>query len=65
MLARRVDGVLLVVEQPYARRETVRAACRQLADANARLIGTVMNRAERDGNYYDRPTPTGEGQSLS
>jgi len=52
MLAPIVDGVLMVVRRAKAREEGVRAACQQLADVDARLIGTVVNRARQDGSYY-------------
>jgi predicted flap endonuclease-1-like 5' DNA nuclease len=56
ILARSADGVLLVVERAKAREEAVQAACQQLADVNARLIGTVVNRTRQDatsGYYID------------
>ena len=52
ILAPSSDGVLLVVGRTKTNEEAVRAACQQLANVNARLIGTVVNRAERNGSYY-------------
>jgi non-specific protein-tyrosine kinase len=54
-----VDGVVLVVGRAQARREAVRAACKQLTDVKAKSIGAVVNRAERDRSYdyyYRAPT---------
>jgi len=52
VLASATDGVVLVVGRTQARREAVQAACRHLADVKARLIGVVVNRAEKGGGYY-------------
>jgi succinoglycan biosynthesis transport protein ExoP len=49
VLATAVDGVVLVVRRTRARYETVWAACQQLADIKATILGVVVNRAERDG----------------
>jgi capsular exopolysaccharide synthesis family protein len=51
VLARDVDGVVLVVERAQARQETVQAARQQLADVRAHMIGLVVNRAGEDGLY--------------
>ena len=51
-LAPIVDGVVLVVRRNQIREEAVREACRQLADIKARVIGLVVNEAERSGTYY-------------
>lgn len=51
ILAPGVDGVLLVVGRAKAREEAVQAACQQLADVKARLLGTVVNRAGQNGSY--------------
>jgi capsular exopolysaccharide synthesis family protein len=62
VLAPIVDGVILVVGRTQARREAVRAACQQLADVKARLVGVVVNRAEQDGTYeYYLHTPNRRG----
>lgn len=60
LLASAVDGVVLVVERTHARREAVQAACRQLANVEARLIGTVMNRTGPGVSYYGHRTPTNQ-----
>jgi capsular exopolysaccharide synthesis family protein len=56
VLARAVDGVVLVVGRAQARAETVRAAREELISARARSIGVVVNRAELDAShaYYRR-----------
>ena len=56
VLAPAMDGVLLVVGRAQARREAVRAACKQLADVKAAFIGVVENWAEADhaDGYYRR-----------
>jgi non-specific protein-tyrosine kinase len=57
MLVPTVDAVLLVVARGQARRETLRSACRELADGQAQVIGLVVNRAEQDlGHEYYRLT---------
>jgi non-specific protein-tyrosine kinase len=59
LLAPMVDGVVLVVERAQTQRETFHAACQQLADVKAKLIGIVVNRAERGSRYnYYHPRPT-------
>jgi capsular exopolysaccharide synthesis family protein len=52
VLALATDGVVLVVGRTQARREAVQAACRHLADVKARLIGVVVNRAEKGSRYH-------------
>jgi len=56
VLAPIVDGVVLVVGRTRGRRGAVQAARQQLADAKARSIGVVVNRAEKDScySYYYR-----------
>ena len=59
LLAPMADGVVLIVERAQTQREAVEAACQQLVDVKAKLIGIVVNRAERDSRYhyyYRRPT---------
>lgn len=51
-LAPIVDGVVLVVRRNYIREDALREACRQLKDINARVVGLVVNEAERNGTYY-------------
>lgn len=47
-----VDGVVLVVRRNQIREEVVVEATRQLMDIDARIIGLVVNEAERNGTYY-------------
>jgi capsular exopolysaccharide synthesis family protein len=55
VLAPMVDGVLLVVGSSRTEEEAVRAACRQLADVKARVIGLVVNLAKpADSSYYGK-----------
>ncbi len=51
-LAQTVDGVLLVVEAGFTRRETVRRAVNSLLKVNANLIGVVLNAVPTDKNSY-------------
>lgn len=57
VLAPMVDGVMLVVGRAQTRKEDVQAACQQLADVKARVVGLVMNRAPQNGShhYYTKP----------
>lgn len=58
-LTRAADGVVLVVERAQARRESVWAACQQLAHMDANPIGVVVNRVSQDGFYlYYQHMPT-------
>jgi non-specific protein-tyrosine kinase len=61
-LAAAVDGVALVVRRTRAHQEAVRAACQQLADIKARVLGVIVNQAERDGMsesaYYHPKSPS-------
>lgn len=53
ILASQVDGVIFVVRSGVTRNEIARQAKEQLAQANARFIGVVMNQAKVDtSNYY-------------
>lgn len=52
LLAPLVEGVLLVVGRTRAREGAVRAACRQLGDVKAKLVGVVVNRAENHDLYH-------------
>lgn len=51
-LAPIVDGVVFVVRRNYIREDALREAYRQLLDINARIVGLVVNDAERNGSYY-------------
>jgi capsular exopolysaccharide synthesis family protein len=54
VVAPMADGVLLVVGASRTEEDAVRAACRQLADVKARVIGLVVNRVnKRGGSYYN------------
>jgi predicted flap endonuclease-1-like 5' DNA nuclease len=59
VLAPSADGVLLVVDRAKAREDAVQAACKQLADVKARLVGTVVNRTRQNGScsYYTDSEP--------
>jgi capsular exopolysaccharide synthesis family protein len=54
VLARNVDGVLLVVDAGETRREVARRAVESLQQVGANLIGVVLNRvpSRRSGYYY-------------
>jgi len=51
-IAAAADGVILVIDLPQARRRQLLSAKRQLANANANLIGIVVNRAGVDFPVY-------------
>lgn len=52
VLARRVDGVVLVVDAGHTRRGSALRAKEALAHAGGRLLGVVLNRIEHSGQYY-------------
>jgi Mrp family chromosome partitioning ATPase len=53
VLSNRVDGTVLVIEASYTRRDAARQAIASLQQANARLLGAVLNRvAKKKGGYY-------------
>jgi non-specific protein-tyrosine kinase len=52
VLARRVDGVLLVVSAGKTRREHAARAKSQLEKVNANIIGVVLNNVKADRNLY-------------
>ncbi len=59
LLAPLVDGVLLAVGRAQTKRESIEAAIEQLAGVQARLLGVVVNWAERTKDlrhyrYYER-----------
>lgn len=62
MLARHVDGVLLVVRQDHVRREAVLTVRKELTRVNAHSLGVVVNRGDTvDVHwYYHRRAPAGE-----
>jgi Mrp family chromosome partitioning ATPase/capsular polysaccharide biosynthesis protein len=51
-IAAAADGVILVIDLPQAQRRQLLSAKRQLANANANLIGIVVNRAGVDFPVY-------------
>ena len=70
VLASRLDGVVLVVDQDASRRELLHAT-QQLGRVDARLLGIVINKAEADrgaylayGDYRGAPaaSPNGKGR---
>lgn len=52
ILAAQSDAVLLVVKSGYTRIEHAKQVMNQLTQANARLIGVVLNQVEDKDNYY-------------
>lgn len=52
VLARMVDGVVLVASRGQAREQAVQAATAELATVRANVIGLVVNRAEPDESYH-------------
>jgi len=51
-IAAAADGVIIVIDLPQARRRQLLSAKRQLANANANLVGIVVNRAGVDFPVY-------------
>ncbi len=65
VLARLMDGVLLVVESAKTRQDAARRAAQELAKVNARVLGVVVNRisarlAGSNYYYYDYYRPDAE-----
>ena len=56
ILAKRVDGVLLVVDPKKTKRGAIRQAIEQLQRMDARLLGVVLNniKAKQSSYYYNR-----------
>jgi non-specific protein-tyrosine kinase len=52
VLANRLDGVILVIEAGRVRREVVKQAFLSLQQANANLLGGVLNRVRKKGGSY-------------
>ncbi|MCL4534076.1 MAG: CpsD/CapB family tyrosine-protein kinase [Bacteroidetes bacterium] len=52
VLARRVDGVLLIVSAGRTKREHAARAKAQLEKVNANIIGVVLNNVKADRNLY-------------
>jgi succinoglycan biosynthesis transport protein ExoP len=70
ILARNVDGTIMVVRQGHCERNEVAAALRQLRDAGGRLMGVVFIGSPRGSGdysgyyYHDYFTPAGGGVTL-
>ncbi|MDO9087606.1 MAG: polysaccharide biosynthesis tyrosine autokinase [Anaerolineaceae bacterium] len=47
-----VEGILLVARRNVIREEALREACKQLVEINGRMLGLVVNEAERITSYY-------------
>jgi non-specific protein-tyrosine kinase len=52
VLADKVDGVLVVIRPRYSRRGAVTSMVDQVNRVGARVIGVVLNRMPRSGDYY-------------
>jgi polysaccharide biosynthesis transport protein len=53
ILSKQVDGVLVVVRADHTEREVARRAAHQLTALGARVVGTVLNGADRKDTKYD------------
>lgn len=62
VLARQVDGVILVVQAGKTRREAASQAVRSLRQVGANVVGTVLNKLTDTGHsgYYESYYPAGE-----
>jgi polysaccharide biosynthesis transport protein len=66
VLAQLADGVVLVVGRALVREEALRTTREQLANLKARLVGVVVNHAERgNGNYYRYGKPGVQAHASS
>jgi len=71
VLARQVDGILLVVQIGKTRKDTIKEMMAQIKRANTKIIGVVINKVSKRsnyythyyGNYYDIPEPSEEDES--
>ncbi|KZE38899.1 capsular biosynthesis protein [Bhargavaea cecembensis] len=52
LLANKVDGTLLVVNTGVTEKENIEKAKEQLGNAQARILGAVMNNFEMDKDHY-------------
>ena len=52
VLARHVDGVVLVVDAGHTRRDSAVRAKEALTHAGGRMLGVVLNRIEHSSHYY-------------
>jgi succinoglycan biosynthesis transport protein ExoP len=59
LLSTMVDGVVVVIGGQGTPRDTVKQACSRLHYAHAKILGTMLNRVNTNGNgyadYYDEP----------
>jgi polysaccharide biosynthesis transport protein len=64
VLARNVDGVVLVVDARRSRRRDVRRTVQTLRATDANVLGFVFNRATQSARYYGygEPGPSAEGR---
>jgi protein-tyrosine kinase len=66
LLSTMVDGVVVVIGGRGTSRDTVKQACARLRYAQAKIIGTMLNRVDLRGNgygeYYYEPLAQTEGQ---
>jgi capsular exopolysaccharide synthesis family protein len=61
LLARQVDGVLLVVNAGTTRRQWALAAAESLQQVNARILGVILNRyRDKRNDYYSYRYSSGE-----
>ncbi|OQY80408.1 MAG: hypothetical protein B6D41_21095 [Chloroflexi bacterium UTCFX4] len=56
ILARAVDGTLLVIDSGQTRRDSIARAKENLEQAGARILGIVLNRVSRGNSYYSYNT---------
>ena len=60
LLSTMVDGVVVVIGGRGTSRDTVKHACSRLHYAHAKILGTMLNRVNTNGNsyadYYDEPS---------
>ncbi len=53
LLSTMVDGVVVVIGSKGTPRDTVKHACSRLRHAHAKILGTMLNRVNMNGNGYD------------
>ena len=52
ILAKKVDGVLLVVHADKTNKQSAKNAVKKLRLVNANILGVVVNGTDTAGNYY-------------
>lgn len=52
ILSALVDGVVLVIRAARTKTDAMKQAKERLVNANARIVGTIMNAVEGSGGYY-------------